>query len=377
MGRIRILVVDGSAVARRLLTQVLSSDPQLEVVGTAANGRIALAKVPQLNPDLITLDLHMPDADALQTLAELRKSYPRLPVIAFTPRVDQAAAAAVDTETPGVSDRVDHAVTVNHADAAARLIREELIPRIKGHRGAFTDAGPLCSIAPAAQPRDGRPARGRMPRLRTDVLVIGGSTGGPNALDLLLREFPSDLPVPVLIVQHMPATFTGLLADRLGKTCRIGVSQGTSNELVAPGHAWIAPGDFHMVVQRHHGEVRIQTHQGMPENSCRPSADVLFRSAAEAYGPHVLAVVLTGMGRDGLRGCEQIREAGGQVFVQDQESSIVWGMPGTVANAGLADQVLPLPRLGSEIVRCVREHRPSGPATMASAHSRARMSSNV
>jgi two-component system chemotaxis response regulator CheB len=361
MGRIRILVVDSSVVVRRLLAQVLSGDPQLEVVGTAANGRIALAKVAQLNPDLITLDSGGPGADGLQTLAALRETYPRLPVIAFAPRYDQARAMAVEIDALDESDAAASAATLNTADAVAHLIREELVPRIKMYCGASAGVGLLCPPAQAGQPRGVSAAAACVAGCRTDVLVIGVSTGGPNALAALLGDFPSDLPVPVLIVQHMPATFTGLLAERLSKTCPIGVSQGTSNEVIGPGHAWIAPGDFHMAVHRHDGEVRIHTHRGLPENSCRPSADVLFRSAAEAYGAHVLAVVLTGMGQDGLRGCERIRGAGGRVFVQDQASSIVWGMPGIIANAGLANKILPLRQLGSEIVRSVREHRPPGP----------------
>jgi two-component system chemotaxis response regulator CheB len=194
---------------------------------------------------------------------------------------------------------------------------------------------------------------------RVDVVVIAVSTGGPNALTEILQALPSNLPVPVLIVQHMSPTFTQLLSERLDAICRLPVSQGASSTVVAPGHAWMAPGNFHMELQRSGGDVRIRIHQGPPENSCRPSADVLFRSAVDAYGPHVLAVVLTGMGQDGFRGCARVHEAGGQVFVQDEASSVVWGMPGFVANAGLADKILPLGQLGGEIVRSIAAYRPT------------------
>jgi two-component system chemotaxis response regulator CheB len=331
MGKVRILVVDSSVVVRRLLTNVLSSDPSLEVVGSAPDGRIAMAKVPQVKPDVITLNTEMPDRDGPQTLDALRKTYPLVPVIVFVPRIDE------------------------------QRIRDELIPRIK-MCGAGSIQGTLASQpARVGQTGTSRVSAASTLERRTDVVVIAVSTGGPNALTELLPKFPADLPVPVLIVQHLSSTFTHLLADRLNTVCRLGVSQGVANEVVRPGHAWMAPGGFHMVVRKEGDLVRIQTHQGPAENSCRPSADVLFRSAADAYGPHVLAVVLTGMGRDGLRGCERIHEAGGQVFVQDEASSVIWGMPRFVVNAGLADKVLPLRQLGAEIMRSVGAYRPSWP----------------
>jgi two-component system chemotaxis response regulator CheB len=327
MGKLRVLVVDSSVVIRRLLTNVLACDPSLEVVGTAPTGRIAMAKVPQVNPDVIALSSEMPGQEGAQILEALRKTHPGVPVIVFAPRID------------------------------AQRISDELIPRIK-----------MCHRAPAQGALARTPVRGGLPATsrvsleralerRTDLVVIAASTGGPNALSELLPELPSDLPVPVLIVQHTPASFTASLADRLNTVCDLGVSEGVANEVVRPGHVWIAPGGFHMVVRKDADLVRIQTHQGPPENSCRPSADVLFRSAADVYGAHVLAVVLTGMGQDGFRGCERIREAGGQVFVQDEASSVIWGMPGFVARAGLADKVLPLRQLGREIGRSVRAHR--------------------
>jgi two-component system chemotaxis response regulator CheB len=186
-----------------------------------------------------------------------------------------------------------------------------------------------------------------------EVVAIGVSTGGPNALAELLPGIPAGFPVPILIVQHMPPVFTGLLAQRLAAQCRIPVREGTMGALLGPGVAWIAPGDYHMTIERRAAEVRLRTHQGQPENSCRPAVDVLFRSVAQAYGSRSLAVILTGMGQDGLRGCEAIHETGGQVVVQDEASSVVWGMPGAVALAGLAERVLPLSQMAAEITRRV------------------------
>ncbi|HWB12224.1 MAG TPA: CheB methylesterase domain-containing protein, partial [Pirellulales bacterium] len=190
-----------------------------------------------------------------------------------------------------------------------------------------------------------------------DLLVIGCSTGGPNALAALIPELPADLPVPVLIVQHMPPVFTRSLSERLDAQSKIAVKEGAPGDVVEVGHAYLAPGDYHLEVERQSLRPVLRTHQGPPENSCRPAVDVLFRSAVQAYGAGVLGVVLTGMGQDGLRGCELIREAGGQVVVQDEATSIVWGMPGFVARAGLADRILPLEQIAGEIVRRVTAER--------------------
>jgi two-component system chemotaxis response regulator CheB len=187
------------------------------------------------------------------------------------------------------------------------------------------------------------------------VVAIGASTGGPNALTKVFHRLPGDFPVPIVIVQHMPPMFTRLLAERLSAESPICVREGNTKNVLLPGHAYIAPGDYHMIVMRDGLQVRTQVHQDPPENSCRPAADVLLRSVAKVYGNNTLAVILTGMGQDGLRGCEAVREAGGQILAQDEATSVVWGMPGFVARAGLADRVLPISLIGDEIVRRVRQ----------------------
>jgi two-component system chemotaxis response regulator CheB len=183
------------------------------------------------------------------------------------------------------------------------------------------------------------------------ILAIGVSTGGPDALARLLPTFPANFPIPVVIAQHMPAIFTSLLAARLSAKSTLPVRECVSGQPLTPGSAVIAPGDFHMVVHQEDGIIRLRTHQGPKENFCRPSVDVLFRSVASVYGGRVLAVVLTGMGQDGLRGCEVLRNLGSRIYVQDEASSVVWGMPGFVAKSGLADKILPLDQMGAEIVR--------------------------
>jgi two-component system chemotaxis response regulator CheB len=358
MPKKRILIVDDSVVIRRLLTNVLSRDPNLEVVGSASNGRIALMKIPLLHPDIVTLDVEMPDMGGLEALAEIRKLYPQLPVIMVSEPTDRGVAAILDALTLGAKDYVTKLDIAINADGVLQIPIDELAAKIVLHCPGAVDQ----QISPNSQVRIAAvstPHRATVNHVatRVDVLAIAVSTGGPNALMDLIPRFPANFPVPILIVQHMPPVFTKLLAGRLATKCKIRVAEGSLHEAVLPGGAWIAPGNFHMVVEIDSGSVRIRTHEGPPENFCRPSADVLFRSVAHVYGARVLAVVMTGMGRDGLLGCETIHAAGGQIVVQDEASSVVWGMPGLIVKAGIADQILPLHELGTEIMDRVWKHR--------------------
>jgi two-component system chemotaxis response regulator CheB len=355
MTRIRILVVDDSVVIRKLLSDTLSGDPALEVVGVASDGRIALAKIPLLNPDLITLDIEMPVMDGLQTLAAVRKLYAKLPVIMFSTLTEHGAAATLDALALGASDYATKPSHTGSTAIALERIRVELIPKIKA----------LCGIAPLkllAQPRV-RPALKVRARSnpRIEIVTIGTSTGGPNALAEVLPRIPNDFPVPIVVVQHMPPIFTRLLAERLAGRAAIPIEEGSAGVILSAGHAWIAPGNFHMTVTRVGLGCRLNLNQEPQENSCRPAVDVLFRSVAAAYGAHVLGVVMTGMGSDGVLGAQNIRDAGGDVIIQDEASSVVWGMPGLVHASGLADAAYPLDHLAIEITRRVLQSRASHP----------------
>lgn len=357
MGKVRVLVVDDAVVVRKIVTDVLSADPAIEVVGTAANGKIALSKIEQLKPDLVTLDVEMPEMDGLEALAALRKLHPNLPVIMFSTLTERGAATTIDALMLGANDYVTKPANVGSVTAAMAQVREQLIPKVKA----------LCGIAPVVT----APIRRFPPRPsmvvgasrtssragRVDVVAIGVSTGGPNALAEVFRTLPANLPVPVIVVQHMPANFTRLLADRLDGRSPLRVAEARNGQLMEVGLAWVAPGDYHAMVHRQGSIVQVVTNQGPPENSCRPSVDVLFRSVVDVYGPNVLGVIMTGMGRDGLGGCERIRAAGGQVIIQDEATSVVWGMPGAVSHAGLADKTLPLNRISAEIVARVQAGR--------------------
>jgi two-component system, chemotaxis family, protein-glutamate methylesterase/glutaminase len=353
MPKIRVLVVDDAVIVRSRVSKILSSDPQLEVVGVAANGRIALAKIPQVNPDVVILDVEMPEMNGLETLANLRPIYPHLPVIMFSTSTWDGASATLEALSLGATDYATKPSNLGSVEAANQHIREELIPKIKLFCTKILAFSPSSAAHPVVLP-----IRSKIEPV--DVVAIGVSTGGPNALAALLSNLPADLSVPILIVQHMPPMFTKLLAERLSSKCQISVEEAVPGVVLEPGHAWIAPGDFHMIVQRDATGVRLELHQAPPENSCRPSVDVLLRSVAQVYGAAAIAVILTGMGQDGLHGCQCIREAGGQVLAQDQASSVVWGMPGFVVNAGLADRIVPLEEMAGEIMQRIHPAQRSG-----------------
>jgi two-component system chemotaxis response regulator CheB len=349
MGKIRVFLVDDAVVIRRLVTSALNRDPSLEVVGAAPNGRVALARLPELRPDVVLLDLEMPEMDGLATLAALRKTHPRLPVIMFSRFTQRGVEATVSALMLGADDYV--AKPGDGLDVE-RCVQDVLIPKLKllgqRTRGAGEQTGQAGRVPPSRYvTQAASPGAGQQ---RVEAVVIGASTGGPNALAVMFPAFPPDWAVPTLIVQHMPADFTARLAVRLAEKARLRVREAVTGEPISAAQAWVAPGNHHLTLHRDGKQVRLALNQDPPVNSCRPSADVLFSSAAEVYGPGVLAVVLTGLGQDGLRGCECVRAAGGQVLVQDEASSVVWSMPGVVAQAGLADEVLPLDRLGLAIV---------------------------
>lgn len=346
MSRIRVLVVDDAVVARKVLSDVLSEDPNIEVMGTAANGRLALARLAQGLPDVVVLDVEMPELDGIATLTQIRRLHPTLPVVMCSTMTQRGAMATLDALAAGANDYVTKPSNTSSLDRAKDQLREQLVPKVRhfgGQRG-----GPTSGTSAPSVPRPQAVTRSPV-----QVVVIGSSTGGPNALAEVFRWFPRGFPVPVLVAQHMPPVFTHLLAQRLAAGAGIPVEEAVPGTVLDPGRAWIAPGDFHLVLSTEGGVTRLKTHQEPPENSCRPAVDPLFRSAAATFGPGVLGIVLTGMGQDGLRGAEAIVERGGTVLVQDEASSVVWGMPSFVAKAGLATEVLPLDRIGPAVVRRV------------------------
>jgi two-component system chemotaxis response regulator CheB len=358
MRKARVLIVDDSTVIRRLLSDALAGDSAIEVVGTASNGRIALARIPQINPDVVTLDIEMPEMDGLETLKELRKLYPRLPVIMFSTLTERGAVATLNALAAGASDYVTKPANVGSVTAAMQNVREQLIPRIKGLCPAWAEPRPATRTAPTPCTRPIAAPKSN----QLEIIAIGVSTGGPNALTEIFRQLPKDLSVPVVVVQHMPPVFTRYLAERLNAVSALHVREATAGELLHAGGAWLAPGGMHLALARAASGVVTRLHEGPPENSCRPAVDVLFRSVADIYGPAALGLILTGMGCDGLRGCQAIRGAGGRILIQDEATSIVWGMPGAVHGAGLADEILPLSRIPGGL--CSAAARTRGVSTL-------------
>ncbi len=365
--RTRILVVDDSAVMRSLLRSVISASAALEVAGTAADGASALSLLDTLRPDLVLLDVEMPVMDGLVTLKQLRAGGHRMPVIMCSSLTQRGAKVTIEALAGGASDYVAKPAGQSDREAAMRTLSQELIPKIQaltGHSPALQAApgpvrmpviprlpGPPTQLTPLAPPFKAQPISSN-----PQVLAIGVSTGGPAALDLVLPALPANFPLPVMIVQHMPELFTKLFAERLNGRCRLPVREAAEGDPVRPGTIYIARGNWHLEVlapARIGVPATLHLTQGPLENHCRPAVDVLFRSAAAVYGSGVLAVVLTGMGSDGMIGCRIIRGHGGSVLAQDQATSAVWGMPGAVVNAGLAHKVLPLGAIAPEILRIV------------------------
>jgi two-component system chemotaxis response regulator CheB len=346
---IRVLVVDDSVVIRKLVSEALSADPDIEVVGTAVNGRLALAKVERLRPDLITMDLEMPEMGGIDSVRAIRARHRDLPIVMFCAATERGAAAALDALAAGADDYVPKPAAVGGLPEARAGIRDRLIPTIKALTGRKAPAPGPAPASPVLLPP--AVARRRGPVKTPALLVIASSTGGPEALTTVLPALPAWLPVPVLVVQHMPPVFTRQFAARLDRLCALDVAEAENGAVPAPGSVYLAPGDHHLTIRGEGPRRRLVLDKGPPENFCRPSADRLFRSADAAFGGAVLAVVLTGMGSDGRAGAAVIRAAGGAVLAQDRETSVVWGMPGAVVEAGLADEVAPLEGMAEAILR--------------------------
>ena len=342
---VRVLVVDDSVVVRRVLSRALDAEAGLELAGVAANGQIALDRLDRARPDVVILDLDMPEMNGFETLAAIRRTHPALPVIVFSHLTSAGATATLDALALGATGFA----LKPRADGiglAEDQVRNQLFPLLRAVTDRAASALPPAPFVPG-------PNTGQQ---RVTAIVVAVSTGGPRALALIVPTLPADLAVPIFVVQHMPPLFTKTLADRLDRIAAVDVVEATAGEVVVPGRVYVAPGGHHLTLERMATTVTVAITDAPSENSCRPAADVLFRAAAAVYGTGVLAVVLTGMGSDGLRGSETVCAAGGSVIAQSAETAVVASMPEAVCAAGLVDRVVPLDAIGPELVRRTSGH---------------------
>ncbi len=349
---VRILIVDDSALIRRFLSDALGSESGFAIAGTAGDGRLALSRIPVLKPDVITLDVEMPGMDGLQTLLELRRVYPKLPVIMVSSLTSAGAATTIEALERGASD----AVAKPQAGSDPTMMVRELVGKIRALTGRHGSSGVRQATTPPQPPPKPRLFAGAFAN-RIDLVVIGVSTGGPAALAKLIPRLPVDVPVPIVLVQHMPPVFTKQLAERLAGRSVVKVAESFAGAILAPNQVWIAKGGQHLTIAKRNQVLVLEQNDAPPEHGCRPAVDQLFRSVAGFMGGNVLGVILTGMGEDGKTGCAAIRQAGGQVFAQDEASSVVWGMPGAVARANLADKLVPIDAVAGEILTRLKAGR--------------------
>lgn len=370
-----MLAADDSVVMRGIMRRLFAMNEEagpgglqaMELCGVAQDGVECLEAVARLQPDVLILDLEMPRLNGLEVLDRLRDENPGLPVIMCSSYTERGARSTLEALARGAADYVMKPSEQRDLAMALQSLSQQLLPKIAAlakRRGRLNERGTTGAVQGkrSGQPQDqaGAPI---------EVVVIGLSTGGPSALEQMLPRLPVEFPVPVLIVQHMPKLFTGALAERLDRCCALQVMEAYGNAAILPGTIWLAPGDSHMEVMERRmgseidggnslrGAGRVRLHRQAPLNHCRPSVDYLFHSAARLYGAGVLALMMTGMGSDGLDGARAVHEAGGVVLAQDEATSAVWGMPGRVAESGIASAVLPLAAIAGELRQRVSTSR--------------------
>ena len=334
----RVLVVDDSAVVRGLITRHLTTDPQIKVVGSAAHGQAALDILARRPVDVAVLDIEMPVMDGLTALPLMLAAHPNLKVVMASSLTRRNAEISLRALQLGASDYI---AKPEGGLVAADEFQRDLIAKVKALAARARPA--IAQPTPAPGAAAARPSPGLRPTpVAPTVLAIGASTGGPPALLKVFAGLKGAVAQPILLTQHMPATFTALLADQLARAGERPWAEGRDGEQVLPGRCYIAPGGWHMTVAQAPSGPVIRLNQGPAENFCRPAVDPLFRSVAQVYGPSALGMILTGMGSDGAKGCEALAKAGGRFAVQDEATSVVWGMPGAAAGTGLTDAILPL-----------------------------------
>jgi two-component system chemotaxis response regulator CheB len=353
---LRVMVVDDSVLYRKVLSEVLSNIRGVEVVGTATDGKVALAKIPHLKPDMLTLDFDMPEMDGLQVLENVRIDYPDLKVVMVSNQTKEGASITLKALELGALTFVTKPKAQNPIESLGVLFEQlapiikEIIVQVKPSKRFVSKSRNISHVLNDTTPKQVTSQAGIG---RIQIAAIGISTGGPKALAEVLPFLPKDLRIPVVIVQHMPSKFTAVLADTLNKKCALTVIEAKDSMELKRGTIFIAPGGRQMKVVNVSGKSILEVNDDPPENHCQPSVDYLFRSISKVYGNHALGVIMTGMGSDGVLGLRLMKRLGAQVIAQDKQSCVIFGMPGEAINAGVVDNILPLNHIATEIIKRV------------------------
>lgn len=362
-GPSRVMVVDDSTVIRGLIARTLESDPEIKIVASVNNGQMALDAMEKHEIDVVVLDIEMPVMDGMTALPLLLKIDPKLKIVMASTLTLRGAEISMEALSKGAADYVPKP-TSSSALATAHDFKRTLVEKVKAlgaARRAASARRPAGAVAPAAstpaaQAQTAKIQLRKPGLLRPDVLAIGSSTGGPQALIKVFEYLKQTIPVPILVTQHMPATFTTILATHIQRACGVECGEAIDGEPLVHDRIYVAPGDFHMLVKMENAQRKISLNKNPPVNYCRPAVDPMLDSIAECYGRNSLAVILTGMGHDGRKGCESIVAAGGTAIAQNEDSSVVWGMPGAAANAGVCSAVLPIDDIAPWIQKFIKGH---------------------
>ncbi|WP_120510285.1 protein-glutamate methylesterase/protein-glutamine glutaminase [Photobacterium salinisoli] len=370
---VKVLVVDDSSFFRRRVSEIINADPRLEVIGDAVNGKEAVEKARTLKPDVITMDIEMPVMDGITAVREIMKSNPT-PILMFSSLTHEGARATLDALDAGALDFLpkkfediarnkDEAISLLQK-RVAELARKRVFMRTPLRASSPVTPSPAArpltsgrtvvssaTATPPSRPAPVRPAaRFKATGKQYQLMAIGTSTGGPVALQKILTQLPGSFPYPIVLVQHMPATFTAAFAARLNNLCKIGVKEAEDGDVLRAGTAYLAPGGKQMMLEGRPGNVRLRIIDGGDRMNYKPCVDVTFGSAAKVYHDKVLSMILTGMGADGRDGSRMLKSAGATVWAQDEESCVVYGMPQAVAKAGISTEDLPLDRIAERIL---------------------------
>lgn len=367
----RVMLVDDSSVIRGLMSRWLGAEPAIEVVASAANGQVAVNSIERADPEIIVLDIEMPVMDGLTALPLILKVNPNIQVLMSSTLTSKNAKISLQAMSLGAADYVPKPTT-NKEVISSQSFQTEIIEKIKLLAGAkrkqlglapFIDTE-RANVRPKPQGSvASKPSIHNLPKtIRAsstipEIIAIGSSTGGPQALLKFIDSIKDNLTVPVVITQHMPATFTKILAGHLTKASGLDCREGADEMILETGKVYISPGDYHMLIEKKNDKSILKLSDGPPENFCRPAVDPMFKSVAAQYGPAALGVILTGMGHDGLKGSQVIVDEGGTIIAQNEDTSVVWGMPGAVSGAGICNAVLPLDEMGPKVLRLLKGGR--------------------